>query len=94
MNAANEYHLLEKLILAARAQGSLQPEAEVGIVDRMEFLWLSMSDEETAEADARALRILQARAAAHSAHRHPDELRDLELDQSRNARPRSNGMAA
>lgn len=94
MNAEHEYLLLEKYILAARAEGSLRAEVEVGIVDRMESLWLSMSDEETAEADARALRILKARAAAQSAHRRPDELRDLELDQSRNARPRSTGMAA
>ena len=38
MSAAKEYLLLERLLLTARSEGSLRPEAETGLVDRMELL--------------------------------------------------------
>ena len=80
MSAAKEYLLLERLLLTARSEGSLRPEAETGLVDRMELLWLSMTDNETAEADARALRFIEACRASESGSPRIEELREDEGD--------------
>lgn len=94
MTPAEEYLLLETYILLERAQGTIRAEAEAGIVDRMEVLWLLMSDDETAAADARALGIIAARKARSQKRGRTKALLDLGLAQSQSAPPRITGWAA
>lgn len=96
MTPAAEYELLESYVLSARSRGSLTADAEAGIIDRMQDLWLMMSEEDTAKAEVRAARINAARDARQAPPMDllPDDIVDLDLDESEDTEPRVYGKAA